>query len=53
MIRWYDIPAAFLAAYLMIGFIFSGSIFGGFAAYFVYSAWLDFYCNWRYKHEYG
>ena len=53
MIRWYDYPAAFLAADFMTRFIFSGSIFGGFAAYFVYSAWSDFYCQWRLKQENG
>ena len=47
MIRWYDYLLAFLAADLMTGFIFSGNIFGGFAAYFVYSAWVDFYCEFR------
>ena len=53
MIRWYDYVLAILAADIMTGFIFSGSIFGGFAAYFVYGAWLDFYCQWRLKQEYG
>jgi hypothetical protein len=52
LIRWYDYPAAFLAADFMTGLIFSGSIFGGFAAYFVYGAWSDFYCPWRLKQEY-
>ena len=51
MIRWYDYPAAFLAADLMTGFIFSGKIFVGFAAYFVYSAWVDFYCQFRLEQE--
>ena len=51
MIRWYDYIAAFLAADFMTGFIFSGSIFGGFAAYFVYGAWVDFYCPWRLRQE--
>lgn len=50
MIRWYDYPLAFLAADLMTGFIFSGSL-GGFAAYFVYSAWVDFYCTYRLRIE--
>ena len=50
MIRWYDYPAAFLAADFMTGFIFSGT-WGGLAAYFVYSAWSDFYCPWRLKQE--
>ena len=47
MIRWYDYLLAFLAADIMTESIFSGSILGGFAAYFVYSAWVDFYCQWR------
>ena len=51
MIRWYDYLLAFLAADLMTGFIFSGSILGGFAAYFVYSAWSDFYCTYRLSME--
>ena len=51
MIRWYDYIAAFLAADIMTGLIFSGSIFGGFAAYFVYGAWSDFYCPWRLRQE--
>ena len=51
MIRWYDYPLAFLAADFMTGFIFSGSILGGFAAYFVYSAWVDFYCTYRLSME--
>lgn len=51
LIRWYDYPMAFLAADLMTAFIFSGSIFGGFAAYFVYGAWSDFYCTYRLSME--
>lgn len=53
MIRWYDYPVAFLAADFMTGFIFSGSIFGGVAAYAVYYIWDDVYCSYRLEQEHG
>ena len=48
--KWYDYLLAFLAADIMTGFIFSSNIFGGILAYLVYSAWVDFYCQWRKTH---
>lgn len=59
MIRWYDWVLAFLAAdLLMINFYIAvfgpgllTQILGTAALYFVYDAWVNFYCKVRLKHE--
>jgi hypothetical protein len=53
MIRWYDYPASFLFAYMMLALFFNYAMLGGILAYGVYKLWIDMYCDWRHKQEHG
>ena len=53
MIRWYDYPAAFLAADLMMTGALSIPWIGLVVAYAMYEYGWEAYCNWRLKQEYG
>ena len=53
LIRWYDYPAAFLAADLMMTTAFNIPWIGFIVAYAMYEYGWEAYCNWRLKQEYG
>jgi hypothetical protein len=52
LIRWYDYPAAFLTADLMMTTAFSIPWVGFIVAYAMYEYGWEAYCNWRLKQEY-
>ena len=49
--RWYDYPAALLAANLMITAAFSIPWIGLIVAYAMYEYGWEAYCQWRLKQE--
>ena len=51
MIRWYDYPAAFLFADIMVTTFFTIPIFGAIIAYVAYEIWMNWYCQFRFKQE--
>ena len=51
MIRWYDYPAAFLAADIMLTMAFTVPYVGFVAAYALYKFGWEAYCQWRLKNE--
>jgi len=51
VIRWYDYPAAFLAADLMMTIAFTVPYVGFIVAYAAYEYSWDAYCQWRLKQE--
>jgi hypothetical protein len=51
MIRWYDYPAAFLAADLMMTAFFTIPIIGAIIAYMLYDIGWNAYCNFRLEQE--
>ena len=53
LLRWYDYPAAYLAADLMITAAFNAPYIGLIVAYGLYDFWTNTYCPWRLKQEYG
>jgi hypothetical protein len=53
VIRWYDYPAALLAADLMMTMAFTIPYVGLVAAYAFYEYGWEAYCQWRLKQENG
>jgi hypothetical protein len=61
MVRWYDWVVALLAADFMLGNIITAltgpiwyiQLVGAVAVYFIYELWIDAYCKFRKKYEYG
>jgi len=53
MIRWYDYPAALLAADIMLTMAFTIPYVGFVAAYALYEFGWEAYCQWRLKQEHG
>jgi len=51
MIRWYDYPAAFLAADFMVTSFFTIPIFGAIIAYALYEYGWNSYCQFRLRQE--
>ena len=51
MIRWYDYPAAFLAADLMLTTAFAIPWVGFVVAYGMYEYGWEAYCQWRLEQE--
>ena len=59
MIRWYDWALAFLAADLLMMNLYIAlfgptlltQVLGSLALYFVYDAWVNFYCKVRLEYE--
>ncbi len=47
MIRWYDYPAAFLMADLMMATAFNIPLIGFIIAYAMYETGWKAYCQWR------
>lgn len=51
MIRWYDYPAAFIFAEMLLVTAFSLPGFGFVVAYFAYEYVWGWYCNFRLEQE--
>jgi len=51
MIRWYDYPAAFMAADVMATSFFTIPVFGAIIAYVFYEYVWGWYCNYRLEQE--
>jgi len=51
LIRWYDYPAAFLAADFMITVAFNIPFIGFVVAYAMYEYGWEAYCQWRWIQE--
>lgn len=54
MTRWYDYIAAWLAAEIMLTAFVTIPIIGAILAYIVYEfGWLQWYCQYRRRQEFG
>lgn len=53
MIRWYDYPAALLAADIILTMAFTIPYVGFIAAWALYEFGWEAYCQWRLKQEHG
>ena len=51
MIRWYDYPAAYIMADILVTLFFSVPVFGAMIAYIVYEYGWDAYCKFRLEQE--
>ena len=51
MLRWYDYPAAFLAADIMLTMAFTIPYVGFIFAYVAYEFGWEAYCQWRLNNE--
>lgn len=51
MIRWYDYPAAFLMADVLVTMFFTIPLFGAVLAYLGYEYIWGWYCNYRLEQE--